>query len=474
MKLTARIISAAMAAAMLTLNISAAKPAVYGGEVKNYYGAVSTDLNREAYNAIKNAATEYRDSVSLAAYNISTSQIGELYNAVIRDNPSLFYLANSYKYMPSGSIVSSLLLSYDIPKDQLSAAIAEYDRMIEKIIRSVPAGLDDIGKTLYIHDYMATHFEYDVKDADHKDEPHIYDAYTMLREGRGVCQAYTNLFIALMDKLGVDSSWAASEEGNHTWNVVKIDGNWYHVDVTHDDPLSDRYGLVRHSMFLVSDKTMLAKYSDMQCAFPCTDSRYENAGWLNTSSPLAYANGKWYGLYENGLYEVDIKNDALTQITSEYNLWELWGKPGWYYQSFFSGLVSIGGALYYNSSTQILRYDLATGEKTVVYTPDTSEGYIFGLAYDGKSIIYNITTEPGGEPNLGSYTVIPEFIRGDIDGDERLTTVDVLLLKRSLAGLMELSEIQMLAADADNDGSVNSVDILIIKRAIAGLMVLPD
>lgn len=467
MKFTARLVSAALVLAMLTVNVAAAKPAIYQGEIKNYYGSVSTDLSREAYDAIKNAAEERRDSVSLAAYNISTSQIGELYNAVIRDNPSLFYLANSYKYITSGSIVSSLLLNYSMPKDQLSSAVAEYNKMIGKIIRSVPAGLDDLGKTLYIHDYMASHFEYDLSYS-------IYDAYNMLKEGKGVCQAYTGLFIALMDKLGVDSSWAVSKEGNHTWNVVKLDGKWYHVDVTHDDPINDRYGLARHDMFLVSDTAMLEKYSDMECAFPCTDSSYENTGWLNTPSPLAYTNGKWYGLYEDGLYEVDIKNDVRTQVIREYNLWELWGKPGWYYQSFFSGLVNIDGALYYNSSTQIFRYDPVTGEKTVIYTPDTSEGYIFGLAYDGESIIYNITTEPGGERNLDSYIVTPKIMRGDVNGDKKLNSTDVLILKRSLAGLLTLSETQTLAADANNDGIVGSTDVLFLKRAIASLIELDD
>ena len=39
-----------------------------------------------------------------------------------------------------------------------------------------------------------------------------------------------------MTRMGVDTSFAISTSMDHMWNVVKIDGNWYHVDTTWDDP----------------------------------------------------------------------------------------------------------------------------------------------------------------------------------------------------------------------------------------------
>ena len=40
---------------------------------------------------------------------------------------------------------------------------------------------------------------------------------------------------------------------NHIWNLIKIDGKWYHVDVTWDDPIMDKPGRVKHDNFLRSD-----------------------------------------------------------------------------------------------------------------------------------------------------------------------------------------------------------------------------
>ena len=40
---------------------------------------------------------------------------------------------------------------------------------------------------------------------------------------------------------------------NHAWNLIKIDGEWYHIDVTWDDPTPDLLGRVNHVFFLISD-----------------------------------------------------------------------------------------------------------------------------------------------------------------------------------------------------------------------------
>ena len=63
-----------------------------------------------------------------------------------------------------------------------------------------------------------------------------HTAYAPAMLGYGVCQGYTMLYAALLDKVGIENGTYVSEALNHQWSLLKIDGQWYHTDVTWDDP----------------------------------------------------------------------------------------------------------------------------------------------------------------------------------------------------------------------------------------------
>ncbi len=129
---------------------------------------------------------------------------------------------------------------------------AEYESAMTSAlawIREQKPGYDDEpeSKTLATaaHDYLTTHmvyhFEYE-SDAT-TGVSSCRTAYDALVYQEGVCEAYTRAYKALLDRLGVES---VSVTGTyyvspgqfepHAWSNVKINGQWYGVDVTHDDP----------------------------------------------------------------------------------------------------------------------------------------------------------------------------------------------------------------------------------------------
>ena len=81
----------------------------------------------------------------------------------------------------------------------------------------------------------------------------------------GVCQGYAELFRDMCTLAGLEVNFIGGEATNssgktesHAWNQVKIDGTWYNVDVTWDDPTyanknaNDHTGN-RYEYFLVSN-----------------------------------------------------------------------------------------------------------------------------------------------------------------------------------------------------------------------------
>ncbi|MCR4936350.1 MAG: DUF4358 domain-containing protein [Oscillospiraceae bacterium] len=150
--------------------------------------------------------------------------------------------------------------SYD--HDRLTAAwdAGDWSDLHEKdraILDTVAALLDELarpGQTLpelelAIHDWMVDHMAYDTATLERYGgipDPDDDNPYGALVHGLGICEGYTSSFQLLMDLIGIPClsvkghSDNGREYGEHAWNQVLLDGDWYVVDVTWDDPLTDR------------------------------------------------------------------------------------------------------------------------------------------------------------------------------------------------------------------------------------------
>ena len=69
-------------------------------------------------------------------------------------------------------------------------------------------------------------------------------------------------------------SGTAGGEG-HTWNIVTVDGERYHVDVTWGDPVPDTPGEVNYRWFLLDDLEMMPDHEwDTSSIKACTSTKY--------------------------------------------------------------------------------------------------------------------------------------------------------------------------------------------------------
>lgn len=134
---------------------------------------------------------------------------------------------------------------------------------------------DDYEKVVYYHDYIVTHTEYGFLDGE--DELLPYTAAGALLRGTAVCNGYAEAMELLLLCSGVDAYMAVgtTEEGNHAWNIVNIDGSWYHVDTTWDDPVPDMGRNSIHVYLNVSDAVMEKTHTWNRNAYPeCNDLKY--------------------------------------------------------------------------------------------------------------------------------------------------------------------------------------------------------
>ena len=146
---------------------------------------------------------------------------------------------------------------------QKDAAI--FDAVLSVLREVIEADMSERDKALAVHDWMVYNAEYDTnlltQLPDFEEDPDNDNPYGFLVHRKGICKGYTSSFQLFMDILGVEcisvlgeANGAAEEWEEHAWNMIRLDGDWYVVDCTWDDPLS--YGAVsdalHHKYFLVT------------------------------------------------------------------------------------------------------------------------------------------------------------------------------------------------------------------------------
>lgn len=361
--------------------------------------------------------------INLSSYNIPNSEIKTLYTDVVNENPQLFYMDNCYEYNTYGQTVYKFMPKYKYDNaETIKTMQAALEAKVKEILEPVGEGWTELEKIVYLHDYLAANYEYDLTYT-------VRDAYGLLVDGTGVCQAYMLAYRLLLSRVDVESGTVTSESINHTWNLVKIDETWYHVDVTWDDPTDDMLGLVQHTNFLLSETGMIAKKSSKSKYkydwvysedVPTEDTTYESYYWKDVASPIVPLGETWYYLLRdkttrmNTIMATDDVAEAGTKKTDYSDKWYAWGSSSSYWTGCYSGLDVYDGKLVFNGPSKVYSYDPKTGTTTTLYTLTTDEaatGYIYGSRVDGSTLKYQLSQQPydGGtvkEHGLRVYTEV--------------------------------------------------------------------
>lgn len=159
----------------------------------------------------------------------------------------------------------------EIPDDQPKAG--RLYTVVRQILDTViTEGMSDYDKELALHDYLVTHCEYS-EDTTQEPQSDIYRAYGALVDGDAVCNGYAEAMQLLLMCVGVNTQFViGTADGiDHAWNLVELDGNWYHVDTTWDDPLPDQGENVLHPYFNVTDDIMKNNHEWVAADYPQAD-----------------------------------------------------------------------------------------------------------------------------------------------------------------------------------------------------------
>ena len=214
-----------------------------------YYDNLSQD-EKTAYLTLYYGFVEYDDSIRM---EVQEEELKDVFTAVLYDNPDMFWVDYEYDYMVySDSVAFSP--KYRLTEDEVKTMQDSVNDKIDEIITEVNKLDSDYEKELYIHDYIIENTEYDISTLEKMGDT----VYSVLVSGKSICEGYARTVQILLDKLGIENYLVTGDTESdgeilpHMWNIVNIDGDNYHLDVTWDD-LNDEFDTV-YFYFNVTDE----------------------------------------------------------------------------------------------------------------------------------------------------------------------------------------------------------------------------
>lgn len=145
------------------------------------------------------------------------------------------------------------------------------NEVVERILGKVTA-TEEFDIEVQIHDLLLKNVKYVNKE---KVTEHTIEG--PLLNKKAVCEGIAKATKYLLNRKGIECELVLGKLKEdqsvfHAWNVVRIDGVWYHIDVTADIGISDG-GNHRYDYFNLSDEEISADHIILDSPVECTTSK---------------------------------------------------------------------------------------------------------------------------------------------------------------------------------------------------------
>lgn len=231
-----------------------------------YDGFANNKENMKSGTYTIDFGTEFSDLLNTEnGESILNEAFQSAWNAYTYDNMDVFYIDVEKLTLTTKSITALSIHNVEISNGNNTSYLKEtfqnqnvlmgklnlLEAMKQEINKQLE-GLTDYEKIKEVHNWLIDNIEYDVNLE--ADEP--YSISGALTEGKAVCEGYARSFKYIMDELKIPcvlvSGTGTNSNGqteSHAWNYVQLDGKWYAIDVTWDDPIILGNGYVEEDTY---------------------------------------------------------------------------------------------------------------------------------------------------------------------------------------------------------------------------------
>ncbi len=261
-------------------------------------------------------------------YGLTVEDMSEVWSVFTTENPRFYWLAHVMKIIEVQGEGTEITL--EIPEEYRSvearaamdAKFYAYLDGCQKLIVEKNA-TSDLEKALIIHDYILENMEYAYENdgVTPVDAEWAHSIVGAIDRKKGVCEAYAKAFHLLCEINGVEEIIVignASNDGGvnsfgHAWNLIRINGAWYGVDVTWDDNETDT-----HIYFGIDNQFLSYEHAPNTPSNEGINFYYTvpEASASRMAMVYLYRDSQYVGLYESP----DAALAAMTSSTSNYEI----------------------------------------------------------------------------------------------------------------------------------------------------------
>ena len=305
-----------------------------------YYEKLSEN-QKKYYRVIARGVMELNKDIALdmiqeVNYDTYKEDIELSLTAFLNDHPEVFYIDDNYEILLIDGVAFKIIkvkLNYTSDtKEEIHNMEQKLKAQLDSMQAKLGSAKNDYEKELLIHDLLATNVTYYTYN-DYNDIPILqHTAYGALVDKFAVCDGITKAFQLILSQNGIESIFVTGETENvaHAWCKVKLETDYYNVDLTSDKTLnSENSNLVIHSYLNVTDQEILKTHKiDKNEVLPkCTNTKYN----------YYIYNDYVIGTIENFEYKLSqIINKQQTKPLLEFNVQGISNVPSKLVQSLYN------------------------------------------------------------------------------------------------------------------------------------------
>lgn len=210
------------------------------------------DDEKALYDAILGAASTMNFKIR-GTDNVSMEKWAKVFGMVYNQEPQLFWLNSKVK-------IGKLYFN-ETDTEKIASMQKEIDATVSKIMKEANTKSSTYEKLKVFHDHLVLNSTFEKSSDVGNYNQSIYNAFAggTSSQGNIQCSGYAKAMQYLCDQAGIDCmviTGTNKDGATHAWNKVKVDGEWYNLDCTWDDPILSTpvYNYIRYNNFLVPDE----------------------------------------------------------------------------------------------------------------------------------------------------------------------------------------------------------------------------
>lgn len=468
--------------------------------------------NKQLCDRIAQGMNNLQDQIYIGDITFDEKRLPYIVKTALRMHPELFFVSTTKLALGrdgNGKIAVACPF-YLADKSEIAVQREKFNARVNEILSLISYDMSDFKKALIIHDEIALNCSYLNEDETSKN----VTAYDCLINRLANCQGYAGAYAYLLSLSGVSSEIVESSAMFHVWNSVCIDGEFYNVDITLNDPVNDKPGRVNHRYFLLSnsiittkgDQDLVGHHGFGYESIECTSTKYDYALFHQIDSKFCYigndcysVNNKYGSTYQNCLlkYDPENLNTADVEIVKSFSYkWKSGETQTSYWKNNHMSLDVYNDLLYCNSPNEVFIYDPLTGTTEQFYGDKQSRKAITaGNSYYGMVIVDGVAyvaenDSPNNPAEVYSFgnCIMPKavlgatrnitlkdktkagILYGDANLNGKIDITDATEIQKYSARIIDMNESNLIASDVNNDGEVNINDCTMVQKYLAHLL----